>query len=94
MLELDLEGSWGPSGGELGKRMLFDNIKHSPSTEFYCKWSCGGSLEGLMLLMGQGLEMKAGDGGKRRKDQNQPCGGKRNRGMDLICIRFLSLPNK
>lgn len=37
-----------------------------------------------MLLMGQEVEMKAGEGGKRRKDQNQPC-GKRNRrdGLDL-----------
>lgn len=71
MLELDLEGSGGPSGGEPGKRMLFDNTKHSPSTEFSCKWSCGGSLEGFNAPDGAGGRNE-GWRGRQEKEGPEP----------------------
>lgn len=46
-----------------------------------------------MPLMGREAEVKAGEEGKRRKDP-APVAGRETEGMDLICISFLSLPNK
>lgn len=84
VLVLGLEGSWGPSGRGLGRGMSLGKTKHCPGTEFSCRWSCRGSKKAFYALMGREAEVKAGEGGKRKKGPSS-CSGKGNRrdGLNL-----------
>lgn len=66
VLELGLEGSWGPSGGGLGRGVSFGKTEQLPWHRVLAQVELRGQQGGVDAPMRVRERVKAGEGGKRR----------------------------